>query len=196
MKKKISTYAKENDLTYLTVYNMIQRKEIPFIRTPKGTYLIIEEENKKEYITKNNVILYARVSSSENKDNLISQLDRLRSYANAKGYIIIKEIKEIGSGLNDKRQQLLKVLENDNWDIIIVEHKDRFSRFGTNYIEILLNKLNKKLEIINRTEENTKEDLMTDFVSIVTSFTARLYGLRRSKRKTADIIKQLEGKND
>lgn len=190
MKKKISTYAKENDLTYLTVWNMLQRKELPFIRTPKGTYLILED-NIEEKVLGNRVVLYARVSSSENKSNLVSQLERLRNYAIAKGYTIVKEVKEVGSGLNDKRQQLLKVLQTDDWNIIIVEHKDRFARFGINYIELLLNKLNKKLEIINTTEDNTKEDLLVDFVSIITSFTARLYGLRRSKRKTEEIIKQL-----
>ena len=111
-------------------------------------------------------------------------MDRLRNYASAKGYSVIKEVKEIGSGLNDKRQQLEKIFKQNNWDILIVEHKDRLARFGINYIEILLDNLNKKLDIINIAETNSKEDLMQDFISIITSFTARLYGLRRSKRKT------------
>jgi predicted site-specific integrase-resolvase len=141
----------------------------------------------------NKVVLYGRVSSSENKSNLESQLERLRNYASAKGYEIVKEVKEVGSGLNDKRPQLEKILKSDDWDIILVEHKDRFSRFGTNYILLLLEKLGKKLESINNVIED-KDDLMQDFVSIITSFSARLYGLRRSKRKTEQIIEDL--KND
>jgi len=49
----------------------------------------------------------------------------------------------------------------------------------------------RELEIVNK-QDNDRDDLMQDFVSIITSFTARLYGLRRSKRKTEQIIKELE----
>ena len=188
MKYKISEYAKLNKVTYRTIWNMIKSNKLLFERLPSGTILIIDNNEKQ---LENNVILYARVSSSENKDNLESQLNRLRDYANAKGYIIKKEIKEIGSGLNDKRQQLENILKSNDWNIIIVEHKDRLARFGINYLEILLNKNDKKIEIINNTNNN-KEDLLQDFVSIITSFTARLYGLRRSKRKTEKIIKELQ----
>ncbi|XEY28930.1 hypothetical protein UABHE_004535 [Candidatus Uabimicrobium helgolandensis] len=73
----------------------------------------------------------------------------------------------------------------------MVEHKDRLARFGLNCIEILLAKENKKIEVINKTSGD-KEDLMQDFVSIITSFCARLYGLRRNKRRTEKIIKELE----
>lgn len=118
-------------------------------------------------------------------------MERLKSYAYAKGYTVITEVREVGSGLNDKRQKLEKVLLSDEWSIIIVEHKDRFSRFGFNYISLLLEKLGKKVEVINEAESE-REDLMSDFVSIITSFTARLYGQRRSKRKTEKIIEELK----
>jgi len=72
-----------------------------------------------------------------------------------------------------------------------VEHKDRLTRFGFNYIQILFNQLGKEIEVVNETK-NDKEDLMQDFISIITSFCARLYGLRRSKRKTEKIIKELK----
>jgi putative resolvase len=122
---------------------------------------------------------------------LETQLDRLRSFANAKGYTIVKEIKEIGSGLNDKRPQLEKILQSDGWNILLAEHKDRVARFGLNYLNVLLKKQHKQIEIINNVLDS-RDDLMQDFVSIITSFTARLYGLRRSKRKTEAIIKELE----
>ena len=101
-------------------------------------------------------------------------MKRLRDYAAAKGYKIIKEVKEIGSGLNDKRPLLQSLFEKDDWSKIIVEHKDRLARFGINYIQILLKKLNKEIEIINDID-NDKEDILQDLVSIITSFTARIY---------------------
>lgn len=105
-------------------------------------------------------------------------------------------MKEVGSGVNDNRKKLKKLLEADDWGIIIVEHKDRLTRFGFNYIEILLNKEGRKIEVVNMAEDE-KSDLMTDLISIIYSFSAKMYGLRRSKRKTEEIIKCIESdKND
>ena len=128
---------------------------------------------------------------ARNKD-LDSQLERLRLFACAKGYQIVKEIKEVGSGLNDNRPKLNELLEKDlnSFNILLVEHKDRLTRFGFNYIDILLKTHNKKLEVVNLTD-NDKEDLIQDFTSIITSFCARIYGQRRSKRKTEQLIKEL-----
>jgi predicted site-specific integrase-resolvase len=191
MRVKLSKYAKMNGISYMSAYRYFNNGLIKGIKLKTGTILIDIEEEGNENITKNTrVVLYTRVSSSENKTNLDTQLDRLRSFAVAKGYTITKEIKEIGSGLNDKRPKLAEILKDDNWDVIIVEHKDRLARFGLNYLELLLNKQNKKIEVINECL-NEKEDLMTDFVSIITSFCSRLYGLRRNKRRTEQIIKEL-----
>jgi predicted site-specific integrase-resolvase len=74
--------------------------------------------------------------------------------------------------------------------VIVVEHKDRLTRFGYNYLEQLLKMQDRRIEVINLAE-NGKEDLIQDFVSIVTSFCARLYGQRRSKRKTERLIAEL-----
>ena len=115
MNKKLSTYAKENDISYKTAWRMAKAGKINTKILPTGTILVKESIELKD---KNEAILYARVSSSENKSNLESQLDRLRNYASAKGYSVIKEVKEIGSGLNDKRQQLEKIFKQNNWDIL------------------------------------------------------------------------------
>lgn len=137
------------------------------------------------------VVCYARVSSSENRKNLDTQAERLINYCNARGYQVKQIIKECGSGLNDKRPKLLKLLQSPEISKIVVEHKDRLIRFGYNYIQLLVQKNNCQIEIINDVQ-NDKEDLMQDFVSLVTCFTARLYGLRRSRRKTEKFIKVLE----
>lgn len=72
-----------------------------------------------------------------------------------------------------------------------MEHKDRLTRFGFNYIKILGEESSIEVEVINEAQ-NDKDDLMQDFVSIITSFGARLYGLRRSKRKTEQLLKELK----
>ena len=75
--------------------------------------------------------------------------------------------------------------------VIVVEHKDRFSRFGTNFIQKLLELDGRRIEIVNEVDHD-KEDLMQDFISIVTSFCARLYGKRNSTRKTETLIQDLQ----
>ena len=135
------------------------------------------------------------VTSSENKDNLERQKERLVSYCNAKGYKVSKIITEIGSGLNDERKKLESILMDKSINLIVVEHKDRLARFGLNYIQKLLELDNRKIEIINP-QTNDEDDLMQDFVSIITSFTARLYGRRRSKRITEKVIKEVSDNNE
>jgi putative resolvase len=100
-------------------------------------------------------------------------------------------VKEIGSGVNDTRPKLLKLLTDPTLTLMVVEHKDRLTRFGFNYIEQLLKLQDRRIEVVNLAE-NGKEDLIQDFVSIVTSFCARLYGQRRSKRETERLIAELQ----
>ena len=184
---KLSEYAKMNNVCYRTAYRHWKAGIISGKQLPTGT-IVIGEEPKTDSNEK--IAIYTRVSSSENKTNLDSQADRLLSYANAKGYQIHKIIKEVGSGLNDNRPKLYSLLADTSITKIIVEHKDRFSRFGLNYIKLLLESQGRSIEIVNEVTDQ-KEDLIQDFASIITSFCARLYGKRRSKRKTLELITEL-----
>lgn len=135
--------------------------------------------------------IYARVSSSENKDNLKRQSERLVQYATARGYQIHKVVEEVGSGLNDNRKKLISVLSDQSFTVLLVEHKDRLTRFGANYIQVLLTLTGRRLEIVNGVE-NGKDDLMADMPAVITSFCSRLYGLRRAKRQTEKLIAELQ----
>ena len=190
---KLSDYAKKLGISYTTAWRMWKKGELNAYQLPTGTIIVKEED---ELVTKRTetVCIYARVSSSENKDNLKRQSQRLKDYAMAKGYKIYKVVEEVGSGLNDNRKKLLSILSDDKSSILLVEHKDRLTRFGANYIQLLLTKTERRLEIVNGAE-NDKDDLMSDFASVITSFCSRLYGLRRAKRKTEKIIAELEKSN-
>ena len=183
--KKLSTYAKENDIHYKTAYRMAKQGLIKTKTLPTGTILVISdgEQKVKEPFT----VVYARVSSSENKGNLDKQAERLISFCNANGWTVDKVVKEIGSGLNDNRKQLTKILHDGIVSRLVVEHQDRLTRFGCNYIELICRHINCELIVVNPPQDE-KEDLIEDFVSIITSFCARIYGHRRSKRKTEEII--------
>ena len=192
---KLSKWAKINSVTYATALNHWNQGLINGKQLATGTIVVFEDDNE---VVKNKdiqIATYARVSSSQNKDNLDSQQNRLINYANAKGYKTSINIKEIGSGLNDKRPKLIQLLSDKNVDIILIEHKDILTRFGFNYIETLLNMQGRKIEIINNIEDN-KDDLIQDFVSVITSFCARIYGQRICKRKTEKLINELSAESN
>ena len=181
---KLSEYAKLNSITYMTAYRMYRSGKLPCKTLPTGTVVVLEEKQAiAEY-----VVVYSRVSSSENKPNLESQADRVTQFCNAKGWIVKEIIKECESGLNDSRPKLQAILKDKKITKVVVEHKDRLTRFGFEYIKTLFHG---EIVIINEVTEDEK-DLMQDFVSLVTSFCARLYGKRRTKRKTERIIQELK----
>ncbi len=186
---KLSDYAKKVGVSYKTAHRWWKAGQLNGYQIPSTGTIIIESDNpiEQEQIA----LIYARVSSAEAKANLDRQAIRLTDYSIARGYRIYKVVKEIGSGLNDNRKLLSNALQDSNYNILVAEHRDRVTRFGLNYIKLLLEATGKKLEIVNDAD-NGKDELMQDLVSVITSFVQRIYGLRRGKRKTEKLIAELK----
>ncbi len=189
---KLSDYAKQVGISYITAYRWYKSGQIKGYQMDTGTIIVTERDIVGKPLK---IGIYARVSSSGNKANLDSQAERLVSYCSAKGWQVAKVIKEVGSGVNDSRPKLIELLQDESITTIVIEHKDRLTRFGFKYIETLLALQGRQLEIVNLAD-NGKEDLMQDLVSILYSFSARMYGQHRAKRKTEKIIKELEAQDD
>lgn len=188
---KLSEYAKKNSIHYRTAFIHWQKGFIKGKQLPSGTIVVFDEPVDKQQ----RVAVYARVSSSADKDNLERQIIRLTTYANAKGYSVTQVVKEIGSGLNDHRPKLEKLFKDTSITTILVEHPDRLCRFGMNYINVLMESQGRKIECINPVIDE-KNELIGDFVSIITSFCARIYGQRRNKKRTEELIQQLAKTED
>lgn len=186
--KKLSEYAKENSVTYRTAWNRFKSDKIKGAFMDNTNHVLIPLF--PETISATNAILYARVSNNDRKKELEYQLERIRNYSINNGYNIIDEVKEIASGMNDDRPKLNKILLRKDWDVIIVENKDRLTRFGFNYLNLLLKLNGKQIIVINNSNED-KQDLINDLVSIIYSFSTRLYGLRKRKNKE-DVINFLK----
>lgn len=163
---------------------MYQRGELDAYQLPTGTIIV------RENSTPENIVLYARVSSADQKADLLRQVERLKGYASARGYKVDSIVSEIASGMNDNRPKLNKILADTNVGVIIVEHKERLTRFGFNYIETLLNSQNRKIEVLFPDE--IKDDLVADFVAVVTSMCARIYGRRGNKNRAASVRNCIE----
>ena len=193
---KLSRYAKEVlGVSYQTAWRWWKAGKLPHPahQTATGTVIVHYSGDKIDHKGRpaDVAAIYARVSSGEKKAELDTQAQRLTQYAAAKGYRVAHIIKEIGSGINDSRPKLTRLLQLTDYGILLVEHKDRLARFGTNYLELLLCQLGVRLEIIN-TAENVQDELMMDLIAIITSFCARIYGRMRSTRKTERLIAELQ----
>ncbi len=130
---KLSQWAKKLGISYKTAWRMYKRDEIPnTIKLPTGRVIVLEED---KVVEGNTGAIYCRVSDNNSKDNLERQAERLKEYAIVKGYQIKHVVKEVGSGVNDARPKLLKLLNQRDYQILLVEHKDRLTRFGFNFIK-------------------------------------------------------------
>lgn len=133
-----------------------------------------------------NVALYARVSSNDQKEDLERQVQRLKDYSASRGYQVTKVVSELASGLNDTRPKFIKLLTDPRIGVIVVEHRDRATRFGFHYIEQLMQMQGRRIEVIFPSD--TDNDLVDDFIAVITSMASRIYGRRTSKWR-ADKIK-------
>ena len=105
---------------------------------------------------------------------------------------VIDTKEEIARGLNENRRKLWSLLNRDDYDYLIVEHKDRLTRYGFSYIEAFCAQKNIEILVINEEEpKSIDEELLQDFVSIVTSFCSHIYG-RKRKLKTKRIIEEIK----
>jgi DNA binding domain, excisionase family len=141
-------------------------------------------------------ILYARVSTKNQKDDLDRQVDNLKQYAYSKGYSF-EIITDIGSGINYKKEGLLKMInlvECGEVDRIIVLYKDRLIRFGYDLIEYICKLNDTKIEIVDNSTISKEQELTEDLIQIITIFANRLYGAR--SKKTINLIKSVKENAD
>jgi predicted site-specific integrase-resolvase len=189
---RLSQYAKELGITYTTAYSWFKAGKIEgAYQTETGT-IIVPKKYESASIRKKTVV-YARVSSSEQrKTNLETQADRLVGFCIANGWVVDSVVKEVGSGLNDERKNLTRILKDPSVKRVVVEHRDRLTRYGFNYLTTFAEILGFEIIVVNKTLDNDENDLMADFTAIITSFCARLYSQRRGKRKKEMILEVIE----
>lgn len=192
---KLSAYAQRIGVSYKTAWRWWRMGKLDAYQVTTGTIIVRESApTATSPPPVERVAVYARVSAAENRPNLDSQADRLVGYCAAKGYQVHQVVKEVGSGVNDSRPRFLKLLADSSIVVIVVEHKDRATRFGFRYLETLLEQQGRRIEVVNLAE-NGREDVLADLAAIVYSFCARLYGQRRAKRKTETLVKELTGRD-
>jgi len=147
------------------------------------------------------IVIYARVSTRNQKDDLLNQVEFLKQFCNAKGIIVNQCIEDFGSGLNYNRKKWNKLLEEvmeNRIKTIVISSKDRFIRFGYDWFEKFCEKFNTKIIIVNNEALSPNEEIVQDIISILHVFSCRLYGLRKYKnqiKEDEEIAKELQNGN-
>ena len=182
--------AKRLGITVQTLQNWDNNGKLKAHRTPTNRRYYTEDQYQDYTGLQNNTkrlnVLYARVSTYGQKDDLQNQLVFIRQYANAKGIIIGQEFTDIGSGLNYKRKkwnQLLNLVMQDKINQIFITYQDRFIRFGFDWFDNLCKQHGTKIIVVNNPHTSPNQELVSDLISIIHGFSCRLYGLRKYKNK-------------
>ena len=184
---KLSTWAKREGIGYQAAWRMFKAGKLPCPSHRLVTGTIIVEA---EAATPNGVALYARVSSRDQKKDLEAQLGRLAVYAATHKLNVVETVTEVGSGLNGHRRGLMRLLRNPKVQTVVVEHRDRLMRLGSEYVESSLLAQNRRLLVVDEAE--LKDDLVQDMVAVLTSMCARLYGRRSAKNRAARAVACLQ----
>lgn len=159
-------------------------------RTVKGHRRYDEEillGLKKRSFTDNKVTIgYARVSSHDQKQDLVRQIELLESFCSANGWSY-EILQDLGSGLNYQKKglkELLKKICSKTIQRLVLTHRDRLLRFGSELIFSLCEQFGVEVVLINVSENHSfEDDLVQDVLEIITVFSARLYGSRSRKNK-------------
>nr|DAY98627.1 MAG TPA: hypothetical protein [Caudoviricetes sp.] len=147
------------------------------------------------------IVIYARVSTRNQKDDLKNQIEFLKTFCNSKGMIVSQCIEDYGSGLNYNRKkwnQLLNEVMENKIKTIVISNKDRFIRFGYDWFEKFCEKFHTSIIVVNNETLSPNEELVQDIISILHVFSCRLYGLRKYKKQIKEddeIAKELQNGN-
>lgn len=162
---------------------------VPVEHTPSGMWLVHDPKYETPTPDGNEgrTVCYARVSSSDQRDDLKRQADRLKAFAIGMGVEDPEVVMETGSGMNDRRRKLNRLLSDPTVTSIIVEHRDRLARMNAGLVESALKAQGRRVIVVDDTELD--DDLARDMTEVLTSFCARLYGRRAAKHKAEAALK-------
>ena len=184
----VCMWRKEGRLPFMKINDRVILHKIEDVEKLLNKKIFSEENAKKR---KN--IIYARVSTSKQKDDLKKQIQILNDFCNSNGIIIDEIFAEIASGMNEDREEFNKIIDlviNKEIDKIYITFEDRLTRFGFKYFENLFDKFDTQIVVLNNkiNNESFEEELLNDLISIIHHFSMKMYSNKRKKLKEASKL--------
>ena len=176
-------------MAYVTARRWFAAGKLPVPARKVGGLILVGEHAAavQEGIT----AVYARVPSADQRPDLDRQVARVTAWAAAEGLPVGRVVTEVGSALNGKRRKFLALLRDEQVTTIVTEHRDRFARFGAEYVEAALSAQRRRLLVVDPSEVD--DDLVRDVTEILTSLCARLYGRRAAANRAARAVAAVTG---
>jgi predicted site-specific integrase-resolvase len=185
----LKEWAAREGVSYTTARRWFAAGKLPVPARKVGGLILVEGRPAPapEGIT----AVYARVSSADQKPDLDRQVARVTAWAAAGGLPVGRVVTEVGSALNGKGRKFLGLLRDETVTTIVTEHRDRFARFGAEYVEAALSAQGRQLLVVDPSEVD--DDLVRDVTEILTSLCARLYGRRAAADRAARAVAAVTG---
>ncbi|WP_440106103.1 IS607 family transposase [Streptosporangium sp. H16] len=191
----LKEWAKAQGVHPITAYRWYREGTLPVPARKVGRLILVGDIDPTAQHGETTVV-YARVSSSDQKADLDGQVARVTAWATGRGISVDRVVTEVGPALNGRRKKFLALLADPQVSTIVVEHRDRFARFGAEYVEAALSAQGRRLLVIDPAEVD--DDLVRDVTEILTSLCARLYrdwGIQE-QRLSLRTIMALVGKGE
>jgi putative resolvase len=169
-----------------TAYRWYREGKLPVPARKMGKLILVGDLAKSAAPGPHHTVVYARVSSADQRTDLDRQVARVVSWATEHGYSVDQVVTEVGSALDGHRRKFLSLLRDKEVDTILVEHRDRFCRFGAEYVEAALEAQGRRLVVVDPSELD--DDLVRDATELLTSLCARLYGRRSAANRARRAV--------
>jgi predicted site-specific integrase-resolvase len=170
----LKEWAKREGVHPVTAYRWFREGKLPVPARRVGGLILVEQP--ADPVPAGQVVVYARVASADQKSDLDRQVARVTVWATGRKLGVDRVVTEVGSALDGHRKKFLALLRDPEVSTIVVEHRDRFARFGAEYVEAALTAQGRRLLVVDPT--GVDDDLVGDVTEILTSLCARLYGRR------------------
>ncbi len=180
----LSEWAEKSGVSKFTAYRWFREGKLPIPAQRVGRLILLDVMGTTKEIHRN--VIYYRVSSHDQRRDLDRHVARLTQWATEQGLSVDEVVSEVGSAMNGKRPKFARVLSDSTATTIIVEHRDRLARFGTEHLQAVLSAQDRQVLIMENTEMD--DDLVRDMTEVLTSFCARLYGKRSARNRAIKAL--------
>nr|WP_204342247.1 IS607 family transposase [Micromonospora terminaliae] len=187
----LKEWAAATGISYATARRRYESGTLPVSAYRLGRLIMVGEPVAGVAPDAGQVVVYARVSSADQKPDLDRQVARVTVWATGQGLAVDRVVTEVGSALNGDREKFLSLLRDPAVSTIVVEHRDRFARFGAEYVEAALSAQGRRLLVVD--PSGVDDDLVGDVTEILTSLCVRLYGRRAAADRVRRAVEAATG---
>jgi len=185
----LKEWARQQGVHPVTAYRWFREGKLPVPARRAGRLILVDPGQPP--VAPGTAAVYARVSSADQRADLDRQVARVTAWAAGEGLAVSRVVTEAGSALNGKRRKFLALLRDPDVSVIVVEHRDRFARFGAEYVEAALSAQGRRLLVAD--PSGIDDDLVRDVTEILTSLCARLYGRRAAANRARRAVEAVTG---